>query len=134
MNRDVRECALNVEGDQGDVAVHQRLAVDEQPVELGAVAGEAGAPVEDLAEHVLHRDDVRPDGELPAELLLQVGSGGKVVGMGVRLEQPLDLQDLPPGERDDVVGGPGAGAARGVVEIEDAVDDRGDPRLGVMTT
>jgi hypothetical protein len=37
---------------------------------------------------------VLADGDEAAGLLLQVGRGGQVVGMGVRLEDPLQAQPL----------------------------------------
>jgi hypothetical protein len=49
------------------------IAILEQPVELAAIAPELGALVEDLAEGVLHDDDVLANADLAAELLLDVG-------------------------------------------------------------
>ena len=59
------------------------IAVAEEPVELGAVALELGAFVEDLAEGVLNDRDVLADAQFAAELLLDVGCAGQVVGMQV---------------------------------------------------
>ena len=68
------------------------VAVLEQPVELAAVALELGAFVEDLAEGVLHDRDVLADAELAAELALDVGRSRQVVGMDMRLDQPLQIE------------------------------------------
>jgi hypothetical protein len=68
------------------------VAVLEQGVELRAVALELGAFVEDLAEGVLHDHDLVADADLAAELLLDVGRGGQVVGMDMGLDDPLQLQ------------------------------------------
>ncbi len=64
------------------------VAFLEQLVELAAVALELGALVEDLAEGVLHHGDLVADADLAAEVFLQIGRGGQVVGMDVGFENP----------------------------------------------
>jgi hypothetical protein len=59
-------------------------------VELAAIAGEAAAGIEQLAEHLLHLADVAADGDAPAELLLEVGRGRQVVGVGMGFQYPFD--------------------------------------------
>jgi hypothetical protein len=68
------------------------VAVLEEGVELRAIALELGAFVEDLAEGVLHDHDLVADADLAAELVLDVGRSGKVVGMDVGLDDPLKLE------------------------------------------
>ncbi len=60
-----RRVARDMERNQRDIADRQRVAVDKQAIELRAVAGEASALVEDLAEDVLDGDDIGTDDELP---------------------------------------------------------------------
>ena len=72
------------------------VAVLEQAVELAAVALELGAFVEDLAEGLLNDGDLVADAELAAELLLDVGRGGEVIGMNMRFDQPFELETLAP--------------------------------------
>ena len=94
-------------------------------VELRTIAGKAGALVEDLAEDVLHGEDVTTDRQPAAQLLLQIGCGRKVIGMGVRFQQPFDLQPLLADIGDDGIGRSGGSAPRCRIEIEYAIDDCG---------
>ena len=93
-------------------------------IELGSVALELAAGVEDFTEHILHPDDLAPDGNLTAESLLQIRGRRQVIGMGVRLEQPIDCQTLGFHERDNRISRRGVCAAGRRVEVEDTVDDR----------
>jgi hypothetical protein len=70
--------------------------------------------------------------QLPAELLLQVGRGREVIGVRVGFEQPVDLEAGLTHVGDDRVGERGRGTARGLVEIEHRVDDRGAPGDGIV--
>ena len=60
----------NMKRDQWDVADHQHITVIDQAIELRAVAGEHGAFVEDFGERTLDGDNLTPDHELAAKLLL----------------------------------------------------------------
>ena len=108
------------------------VAVVEQPVELRAVALELGALVEDLAEGVLHDGDVAADAELAAQLLLDVGRGGQVVGMDMGLDQPLDREAVRLDEGDDLVGVVVGDAPGGVVDVHDGIDDGAGVRRRVL--
>ncbi len=120
-----RRVARHVQRYHRYAADAEAVAVTEQTVELGAVPGEGGAFVEDLAEHVLDGEDLAADRELAAEPLLKIGGGGEMVGMGVGLEQPFHPETLVRHIGDDRIGAFAGRAPRRLVEIEDAVDDRG---------
>ena len=116
-------CPGVMHGEGRHAADRVGIAVLEQPVELAAVALELGAFVEDLAEHLLHDRDVLADAELAAELALDVGRGRQMIGMGMGLDQPFDLETVLLDEADDLVGGLVADAPRRIVDVHDAVDD-----------
>jgi hypothetical protein len=61
--------------DRRDVANRKSVAIVEEPVKFRAIACELGPNVEDLSEHVLDRDDLAPNSELPAQFLLDVWRG-----------------------------------------------------------
>ena len=90
---------------------------------MRAVAFEFGAFVEHLAEYALHGDDPAPDGHFAAQLFLQIGRGRQVIGMCVRFQNPVDGQACLAHIIDDLVRRFQAGAARGLIEIPDAVDN-----------
>ena len=77
-----------MERDAFEFADPEGFTIVEQVIELRPVALELGASVEQLAEDILHLDDVAADGELAAELFLQIGRCGNMVGMGVGFDQP----------------------------------------------
>lgn len=114
-----------------EVADGEAAVVFEQHVELAAVAGKTLAFVEQLAEHLLHHGDLVADRHPGAELCLEVGRGGQVIGVHVGLEDPVDLgvQFAHPGNQ--FVGGLGAGAAGLGVVVQHAVDQRAAPGVEV---
>ena len=57
-------------------ADHKTLAVGEQSVELATIGGEPGLGVEQPAEGVLHLGDLRTNGQLATQHVLQVVGGG----------------------------------------------------------
>src|SRR3546814_8973422 len=65
----------------------ESVAILGQHIELRSVAFECGAFVEHLAEHGLDGDDLAPDHQLAAELLLQPRCRRKMIGMGVGFDQ-----------------------------------------------
>jgi hypothetical protein len=95
----------HMQGNERDLANHQLVAVGNQLVKLGSVAGELGPVVENLAEHALGGDDFATDDELAAELFRKVGRGRLVIGMGMGFEDPVDGQSLRLHIGDDRVGG-----------------------------
>ena len=102
----------------------ETVAFDEKLVELRPVALELGAFVEDLAERVLHHGDTVADPDLAADLFLDIGRGREVVGMHMAFQKPLNIIPFFLHEGDDRIGGPGVGPTRGIVEIEDGIDNR----------
>ena len=98
------------------------LAIAQQAVELATVAGKFGARIEQLAKHVLHLGDVRTNGQLAAQLLLQIGRGRQMVSVHMRLQNPLHTQVQRLHTRHQLVGAGGAGAARLGVVVQHAVD------------
>jgi hypothetical protein len=108
------------------------VAVVEQPVELRAVALELGAFVEDLAEGVLHHGDVAPDADLAAQLPLDIGRGGQVVGVDMGLDQPFQRQAPVADMGDQLVGMVIGDAAGGIVDVHHGIDDGAGVRSGVL--
>ncbi|MNE70426.1 hypothetical protein D3C80_1662170 [compost metagenome] len=106
-----RGVARDVQGGRLQPADGEAVSVVEQLVELAAVAAELGPFIEDFAEGVLDLDDVAADGQATAQALLQIGRGGQVVGVGVSLQQPMDLQVLGLDKGDQGVGRSGRGSA-----------------------
>ena len=98
------------------------VAIAQQAVELAAVASEFGARVEQLAKHVLHRGDVRTNGQLAAQVFLQIGRCRQMVSVHMRLQNPLHAQIQRLHTRHQLVGAGGAGAARLGVVVQHAVD------------
>ena len=121
-----------VNGSAGHLANADLVAFPEQGVELAAVALELRARIEDLAEHVLHDRDIGADGDLAAKLLLEIGRRRQMIGMNVRLEQPLHVEAAFFHERDDLVSGFRGCPARRSVIIEHAVDNRGHIRRWIL--
>jgi hypothetical protein len=99
----VRRVAWCVQDDRVEFADREALAVNEQMVELAAVALEFGPGIEDLAEDVLNDTDVLADAERAAEPFLDVGRGREVVRVDVGLEDPFDLEPLLLDEGDELV-------------------------------
>ena len=65
------------------------ITVVEQQIELAAVTLEIRTCIEDFAERVLDDGDLLADTELAAKLLLDIGRGGKMIGVDVGLENPI---------------------------------------------
>jgi hypothetical protein len=112
-------------------ADREALAVDEQMIELAAVALKLRPGVEDLAEDVLHDTNVLANAERAAEPFLHVRRGREVIRVDVGLEDPLDLKPLVPDERDDLVRRVRCGPARGGVVVQDRIHDCAAPRCGI---
>ena len=124
--------AGNVKRDTFQLAEAEGFAIVEQLVELRPVTLEIGPGIEQLAEHFLHANDLAPDGELAAELGLQIGRRRNVVGMRMRLDQPDHFQIIGSDVFDNPIGGAIRGPPRRGFEIEDRIDDRGLTGLGVV--
>ena len=92
-------------------------------VELRTVGLEARLQVEDALEHLLHGGDVMANGSLAAELCLQVGRGGQVVGMGMGFKNPGYLEVIGANVVHHLVGRGVARAAGLGVVVEHRVDD-----------
>src|SRR5581483_10774164 len=99
------------------------VAILEQAVELAAVAAEFGALVEDLSERLLDGEDVVANSDSAAELLLDVGRSREMVGMGMGLDQPLQLQAVGPDIVDQNVGGLVADATGRIIDVHHGIDD-----------
>jgi hypothetical protein len=66
-----------VQGAGMQVADAKAFLIDEQHIELAAVAGEPGLGIEQRAEHFLHLGDLRTDAGMAAELFLEVGAADR---------------------------------------------------------
>ncbi|MNT73574.1 hypothetical protein D3C72_2122990 [compost metagenome] len=86
----------------------------------------------DGRERLLHRLDGGADGHVAAQLLLQIGRGGQMVGVRVGFQQPAALQAVFAHEGDHLVGRGGRGAARFRVVVEHGVDDGAVPAIGLV--
>ena len=115
--------AGDMHGAGGEGADVECFAVGKQVAELGAVELELRLEVEDLLEHALHGADAFADGDGSAQLPLQVGRGGKVVGVGVGFQQPLGAQAVLAHIGDDAVGALSGGAARFGIVVQHRIDD-----------
>ena len=66
------------------------VAILEQAVKLAAVAPEFGTFVEDLAKSLLHDRNSLTYADPAAELTLDIGRAGKMIGMNMGLDQPFN--------------------------------------------
>lgn len=73
--------ARRVQGAALQRADGKQLAIGKQMVELAAVARHVVASVEQLAEYLLHRDDMLADADLATQHFLQIGRGGQMIRM-----------------------------------------------------
>lgn len=112
----------------------QAVALGEEAVELAAVALELGTLVEDLAEGVLNHRDLLADPDPAAQPLLDIGRGREVVGVDMRLEDPLQIEPLGLDEGDHGIGRARVGPPRGIIEVEDRIDDGAGAPSGSRTT
>ena len=115
-----------------EIADLERVAISEQAVKIRSVPLKFGSGVEQFAEYVLYRHDMFANGNLAAELFLQIGRSRQMVGMGMGFEKPLDRQALFLNIGNHLVGGLEGGPAGSRVEIEYAVDYGRAFRLLVM--
>ena len=113
------------------LAERQPLVVRQQPVEVAAVRGEAVVEAEDALERPLHVEHAAADGDAATQCRAQVLRGGKVIRVGVRLENPEHVGTGGAAVRDDLVGTRGARAPRTPVVVEHRVDHGGSARAGV---
>ena len=133
---DIGEAGGGMAGRVQDVAAQlpnmEAIAFDEKLVELASVALEFGAFVEDLAEGVLNDLDAITDADFAADMVLNIGGGGEVVGVDVAFEKPFDVQAFFFDKGDDFVGGLGICAAGRIVKVKDAVDNGAGRALGIF--
>ncbi len=100
------------------------IAIGEELVELRAVALEFRTLVENLAECVLHGENVLADADFAAQFLLNVGRARKVVGMDMRLDDPFQRQVMFANKGDHGVGALKSQAARCRIEFHDRINHR----------
>src|SRR6056297_227583 len=108
------------------------VALGKELVELAAIALELRAFVEHFAKGILNNLNAVADTDLSAQSLLQIGRGTQVVGMDMRLEQPLHIEIMLFDVSNDAVRRSSIGAARGIVEVQNAVDNGTGPPRGVL--
>ena len=65
------------------------VAVLEQSVELRPVTLKIGALIEHFSKRFLDFHDARADTNFTAQLVLQIGSARKMVGVNMRFDDPL---------------------------------------------
>jgi hypothetical protein len=85
-----RRVARQVHDLDCEAAERQHLAVGQQTVELAAFAAHVFSG-EHRLEDLLDLPDVLADRHLGAGLRLEMRRRGQVIGMGVRLQYPIDL-------------------------------------------
>ena len=100
-------------------------------IELAAVRDKFVAEIVDTLERTLHTEDPATNRNPAAECLSQVLCGRKMIGMGVRLENPVQLQPSRTAVFDDALDAAGAGATRTPIVIEHWIDDGRGARRGV---
>ena len=71
------------------------------------------------------------DGQLTAELFLEIGRRRQVIGVGVGLQQPLDRETFGFHVINEGVGRSVRGAARSRIVVQHAVDDGADIGAGI---
>jgi hypothetical protein len=109
------------------------LVVLEERVKLAAVGGEVLGEVKDGLEGLLDDLDALADGDLGGGVaLLDVLRAGEVVGVGVGLEDVVEVEVLVVEEGDDGVGGLAPELGAGGLVVHDGVDDDGVSGLGVI--
>ena len=126
-----RRMARRVHHLAAQLADMEAVALLEQGIKLRPVALKLAAFVEHLAEGVLHHGDLVANADLAAQMVLQIGRRRQVIGMDMGFQDPFGLQPGLAHIGADAVGRSGAGAARGVVEIQHRIDDRAGAALGV---
>ena len=104
------------------IADRKRVAVREQAVPLRAVRREIRQVVDRLPQ-LLHVGDLLADRGRRAELLLQVDGGGEMVGVRMRVEDPVDGQAALRDHREHLVGGLVRYAAGLGIVVEHRIDD-----------
>jgi hypothetical protein len=72
----------------------------------------------------LHGNDLSADGELAAKLFLQIRRGGKMIGMRMSFQQPVDGEIFLADVVDDPIRPARRGPPRSRVEIQHAIDHR----------
>ncbi len=98
------------------------LALDEEMIELRAVGAEVSAEVEQSLPGLLDFGDLGADADPGTQLPLQVRGSREMIGVRVRLEDPLDAPRRR-GLRDTICRCRGRAGRLGV-EVEDRIDDR----------
>jgi len=98
------------------------VAIGEQAVVGRSVRCDIGH-IEDTAPVRLDVGNVFADAALAAEFLLQIGRCGEVVGMGMRVEHPIDRETLRFHEIDHFAGRFVAQSAGDRIVVGHAVDD-----------
>ena len=126
-----RRVARHMQGFRLQSADAELLAVRKQVVELAAVGQETALQVEQFLEHRLHLADMPADGNAPAQLLLDVARAGQVVGMGMGLEDPVELQALAADVVDHPVGRSRGRPPRLEIVVQHRIDHRGAGARGI---
>ena len=119
-----------VEDLDGEISKLEAFAAGKEMVELAAVAFQVGR-VEHRAEDLLHVADVLANTDLGAGLELDIGRARQMIGMGVRLEHPLNGETVGGSGGENDVCGLGRGLAARMVVIEHRIDHRRSLRLGI---
>ena len=84
-----------------------------------------------VLEQLLDLGNALADPDAPPELVLEIRRGAQMIGMGMRLEDPGDLELALAHEGDDLIGEAGPGAPRRLIEVQRSVDDGGVPSRGL---
>src|SRR5690606_14586215 len=110
----------------------ESVVVVEQMIELRAVGAQFVFQIEDVCEGFLNLGDAFADCDSATHLVTDVACGGKMVGMGMRFQQPRHLQLLPLDEVYDLVGRLGSDTARLWVVVQYGIDHGACRVLGVV--
>ena len=96
----------------------QPVSIPEQQVELTAIALKGRPLVKHLAKGLLHFRDVCTNADLAANLFLNIGCRGQVVGVNVGLEYERDFAPLLPHRSNHRIGRSRRGLPGGLIKIE----------------
>ena len=101
-------------------------------IKLRSIARKFVTEVEQIAEDFLNGGDRCANGNLAADLFLQIGRGRNMIGVRMGLQQPVNGQPFLSNKGDELIGGGCRGAARGRIVIEHAIDDRAAFGRGII--
>lgn len=97
------------------------ITIFKQSVELAPVPLKSGSLVKYLSEDFLNYRNSGTNSDLTANLFLNIWSGGEMIGMGMRFDDPLQFQPGRSDEPDELICVAKADVTGCLVEIENRI-------------